>query len=81
MKKKSFLSTVAQVFADDPSLMICYDVKTAYFAKSKDEEPTARTAFVGNTRIGLKRLVAGSVLLASTALMLCVSGALGKKKK
>mgnify|MGYP003509362698 CR=1 FL=1 len=36
MKRKSFLSTVAKVFADDPSLMICYDVKTAYFAKSKD---------------------------------------------
>ena len=80
MKRKSFLSTVAKVFADDPSLMICYDVKTAYFAKSKDEEPSARTAFVGNTRIGLKRLVAGAVLLASTALMFCIGGSLGKKK-
>lgn len=81
MKNNGLLTAIKQVFKDDPTLTIHYDVKTAYYDKAEDETSAANAAFAGERKISLRRLVAGTVILASAAVLLRLSQACQKRNK
>lgn len=81
MKNNALLTAVKQVFKDDPTFSVCYDVKTSYYNKAESEKPDANAAFVGDVRIGLRRFVAGAVLVASAAVLLRIGHAIKKGQK
>ena len=79
MKQRGFLATIKQVMCDNPTFTLRYDIQSACYAKEKAEAPSAVSHFVGDKKISLRRVAAGTVLVSAIAIGLCISDIVRKR--